>query len=323
MDWGLWPLVVERLDADPSRADDILALADIADAMGCALDADGGFPAELLELARRGPVRPSEGPPPLVPPPVRTEPAPATGPVVDLSSPGRERGSGEMVDLSAAEDGSFSWTPESERPARSRLRQAEATRLVPRIIPRRATAAPSAAPADPDDPERGAADQPEPVADPGLVDLTRAPNAETDVTEAPPTGTPEAPDHSDRSGGPRARDTAIGIARVVATIVAGLILLAIVWRAGTGIQPDDPPASSAPAASTSASPVVEGTTVPDVLGDDVDTATATLEGAGLEVDRVVVLDRQAREVTRTEPTPGEAVAVGSDVVLYVGEAGSG
>jgi hypothetical protein len=222
-----------------------------------------------------------------------------------------------MVDLSAAEDGSFSWTPESERPARTRLRQAEATRLVPRIIPRRATGSPSAAPADPDDPEAGAADPP------GLVDLTEGQNAETDVTDAPPTGTPEAPDHSDRSGGPRARDTAIGIARVVATIVAGLILLAIVWRAGTGIQPDDPPASSAPASSTSASPIIEGTTVPDVLGDDVDTATATLEAAGLEVDRVVLLDRQAREVTRTEPTPGEAVAVGSDVVLYLGEAGSG
>jgi serine/threonine-protein kinase len=298
MDWGLWPLVVERLDADPSPADDVAALAGIAQEMGCALDVEGGFPVELLGLLPRGPRRTHPRPP--APPPPRPSrvlrgPVEVENDVVDLTS------QEEALDVGPApDDEEFGWPPASSEP-RAAIRGRETTATAP----------------------------PRPPAAPQPIAVRRAPaatpvEAPVEAPQAPAPSAareeeseePEGVSHEDKPR-TRLRNIGVAIARIVGIVLLGLLVLALLWRIGAGTDRSPTPTTPAPASASSPQPTIEGTTVPNVLGMHVDLAEERLEAAGLNVERVVRLG-DGTTVERTDPTPGEAVLVGTEVVVYVG-----
>ena len=89
-------------------------------------------------------------------------------------------------------------------------------------------------------------------------------------------------------------------------------------EAGKVIGTDPPVGTEAPRDSTVTVVVSTGpplVDVPDVIGESVEDATTTLEGAGLEAD--VERYRPGRTVRRTSPRPGTTVRRGTTVTLFL------
>jgi serine/threonine-protein kinase len=104
---------------------------------------------------------------------------------------------------------------------------------------------------------------------------------------------------------------------VLATVVVGLAVLR-----SADETPDAPtvptPTPTVDAPTASPTVVVQRATVPDVLGEELESATLLIEQAGLLVGVVTTVPGSADVVVRTDPTPGEAVAAGTAVDLFVG-----
>jgi hypothetical protein len=104
---------------------------------------------------------------------------------------------------------------------------------------------------------------------------------------------------------------------VLATVVVGLAVLRSVDETPDApTVPSPTPTVDAPTASPTV--VVQRATVPDVLGEEVESATLLIEQAGLVVGVVTTVPGSDGIVVRTDPTPGEAVAAGTAVDLFVG-----
>jgi serine/threonine-protein kinase len=130
----------------------------------------------------------------------------------------------------------------------------------------------------------------------------------TAIIGAPPGGYGDWDDEDDEAARRRRRN------RVLAAVIAGLLLIGGVVAVALLVDSGDDEPAAAPTATQ--------VSVPNVAGQDQQTATQTLEAAGLTVDQVTTQvtqdDSQIDTVLGTDPSSGTQVAEGTAVDLVIG-----
>ncbi len=130
----------------------------------------------------------------------------------------------------------------------------------------------------------------------------------TAIIGAPPGGYGDWDDEDDEAARRRRRN------RVLAAVIAGLLLIGGVVAVALLVDSGEDEPAAGPAATQ--------VSVPNVAGQDQQTATQTLEAAGLTVDQVTTQvtqdDSQIDTVLGTDPSSGTQVAEGTAVDLVIG-----
>ena len=121
---------------------------------------------------------------------------------------------------------------------------------------------------------------------------------------------------ADRREAPRRPRVRRRVLIVIAAVVLGGGPSLVSWLVASD-QPTVPEAVNAP---TSTDDEFLPTTMPDVLGARLPKATDLIVAADLELVDIRFVRGPAGRVVATEPTPGEAVTVGTDVLISVGTA---
>jgi serine/threonine-protein kinase len=130
----------------------------------------------------------------------------------------------------------------------------------------------------------------------------------TAIIGAPPGGYGDWDDEDDEAAGKRRRNRILAAVIASLLLIGGVVAVALLVNSG-----DDEPV---------AEPTATQVGVPNVAGQDQQTATRTLEAAGLTVDQVTTQvtqdDSQIDTVLGTDPSSGTQVAEGTAVDLVIG-----
>jgi serine/threonine-protein kinase len=143
--------------------------------------------------------------------------------------------------------------------------------------------------------------------------IAETPGRPRDASSRPAGGASEA--RAPRPG--RRRIVLVGAVAAGALVLGGAAIGGYLVLSGPQAPVEDRIQGSTGAPSPNGLPV-ERATVPSVLGRSVELAIERIESAGLVAGRVTPVPGTDGVVVRTDPTPGEALAAGAVVDLFVG-----